>query len=183
MKRSISIGTVAVTASLMAVSAQADKWSDQFPHIKNTGDIPGECSYEAMSQKDYSGRKLTINTHAVPVMGEPTALHAEQFSKLTGAEVNVIHTPAGDLYSKAMVPFQAGQAPYDIVFGFSNFIRDWMQYLEPVPAKYVNMRQMQDVTKSHIDVNSWGGTMMQFPIDGDRHYLKYRKDVIDNPEY
>ncbi|GIT34754.1 MAG: hypothetical protein Ct9H300mP4_10730 [Gammaproteobacteria bacterium] len=25
--------------------------------------------------------------------------------------------------------------------------------------------------------------MIQFPIDGDRHYLKYRKDVIDNPKY
>ena len=92
-------------------AAHADKWSDMFPHIKNSGDIPGECSYESMSKKDYSGRKLTINTHAVPVMGEPTALHAEQFAKLTGAEVNVIHTPAGDLYSKAMVPFQTGQAP------------------------------------------------------------------------
>ena len=64
-------------ATLFAASVYADKWSDQFPHIKNTGDIPGECSYEAMSKKDYSGRKLTINTHAVPVMGEPTALHAE----------------------------------------------------------------------------------------------------------
>ena len=163
-------------------AAHADKWSDMFPHIKNSGDIPGECSYESMSKKDYSGRKLTINTHAVPVMGEPTALHAEQFAKLTGAEVNVIHTPAGDLYSKAMVPFQTGQAPYDIVFGFSQWISDWKQYLEPVPAKYVNMKQMQDVTKSHIDVASWDGTMYQFPIDGDRHYLKYRKDVIDNPE-
>jgi multiple sugar transport system substrate-binding protein len=45
------------------------------------------------------------------------------------------------------------------------------------------MAQMQDVTQSHIDVNSWDGEMIQFPIDGDRHYLKYRKDVIDNPEY
>jgi multiple sugar transport system substrate-binding protein len=42
---------------------------------------------------------------------------------------------------------------------------------------------MQDVTKSHIDVASWDGEMIQYPIDGDRHYLKYRKDVIDNPEY
>lgn len=100
-------------------------------------------------------------------MGEPTALHAEQFEKLTGANVEVVHSPAGDLYSKAMIPFQAGQAPYDIVFGFSNFIRDWMQYLEPVPEYYVNMRQMQDVTKSHIDVASWDGQMMQFPIDGE----------------
>ena len=182
MKRS-NIAIAALAAALSASSvAAADKWSDQFPHIKNTGDIPGECSYESMSQKDYSGLTLTISTHAVPVMGEPTALHAEQFSKLTGAKVDVIHSPAGDLYSKAMIPFQAGQAPYDIVFGFSNFIRDWMAYLEPVPEEYVNMRQMQDVTKSHIDVASWDGQMMQYPIDGDRHYLKYRKDVIDNPE-
>ena len=168
---------------IFAQGAYADKWSDQFPHIKNTGDIPGACSYEATSKKDYSGRTLTISTHAVPVMGEPTALHAEQFSKLTGATVDVVHSPAGDLYSKAMVPFQAGQAPYDIVFGFSNFIRDWMQYLAPVPDKYVNMPQMQDVTKAHQGVASWDGPMYQFPVDGDRHYLKYRKDVIDNPEY
>ena len=168
---------------IFAQGAYADTWSDQFPHIKNTGDIPGACSYEATSKKDYSGKTLTISTHAVPVMGEPTALHAEQFSKLTGATVDVVHSPAGDLYSKAMVPFQAGQAPYDIVFGFSNFIRDWMQYLAPVPDKYVNMPQMQDVTKAHQGVASWDGQMYQFPVDGDRHYLKYRKDVIDNPEY
>ena len=182
MKLSVLSFSVLVGASMLASAANADKWSDKFPHIKNTGDIPGECSFESMSKKDYSGRKLTINTHAVPVMGEPTALHAEHFAELTGAKVDVIHTPAGDLYSKAMIPFQAGQAPYDIVFGFSNFIRDWMMYLEPVPENYVNMRQMQDVTKSHIDVASWDGQMIQYPIDGDRHYLKYRKDVIDNPE-
>ena len=163
--------------------AYADKWSDQFPHIKATGDIPGECSYESISKKDYKGKTLKINTHAVPVMGEPTALHAEQFAKLTGATVDVTHTPAGDLYSKAMVPFQAGQAPYDIVFGFSNFINDWKRYLAPVPKKYTEMRQMKDVTKSHIGVASWDGVMYQFPVDGDRHYLKYRKDVIDNPKY
>ena len=40
---------------------------------------------------------LKINTHAVPVIGQPTALHAEQFAKLTGATVDVTHTPAGDL--------------------------------------------------------------------------------------
>ena len=183
--KTIKTCVTALISALLVFSpvAYADKWSDQFPHIKTTGDIPGECSYESMSKKDYSGKTLKINTHAVPVMGEPTALHAEQFAKLTGAKVDVTHTPAGDLYAKAMVPFQAGQAPYDIVFGFSNFINDWRRYLEPVPKKYVEMKQMQDVTPSHIGVASWDGVMYQFPVDGDRHYLKYRKDVIDNPEY
>ena len=48
MKKMIKISTLTVTASLIAVAAQADKWSDQFPHIKNTGDIAGECYYESM---------------------------------------------------------------------------------------------------------------------------------------
>ena len=40
--------------------AYADKWSDQFPHIKATGDIPGDCSYEKMSKKNYKGKTLKI---------------------------------------------------------------------------------------------------------------------------
>ena len=146
---------ISTTASVLLISSQmayADKWGEQFPHIAATGDIPGMCSYEEMSKKDYSGRTLTINTHAIPVMGEPTALHAEQFEKLTGAKVEVTHTPAGDLFSKAMVPFQAGQAPYDIVFGFSNFINEWKRYLAPVPQEYVD--QMGDVTASTQSVNA-----------------------------
>ena len=68
----------------------------------------------------------------------------------TLAKVDVTHTPAGDLYSKAMVPFQAGQAPYDIVFGFSNFINDWKRYLAPVPKKYMNSTEMKDVYVFHL---------------------------------
>ena len=106
MKLKTFVSTLASVLLIGSQVAYADKWSDQFPHIAATGDIPGMCSYEETSKKDYSGRTLTINTHAIPVMGEPTALHAEQFEKLTGAKVEVTHTPAGDLYSKAMVPFQ-----------------------------------------------------------------------------
>ena len=60
MKITSSVSLLAIGAVLLAGTAQADKWSDQFPHIKNSGDIPGQCSYEAMSKKDYSGQKLTI---------------------------------------------------------------------------------------------------------------------------
>ena len=100
--KTIKTYVVALISALLVLSpvAYADKWSDQFPHIKATGDIPGECSYESMSKKNYKGKTLKINTHAVPVIGQPTALHAEQFAKLTGAKVDVTHTPAGDLLQK-----------------------------------------------------------------------------------
>ena len=41
MKTKVSISLLAAGAALLAGTAQADKWSDQFPHIKNTGDIRG----------------------------------------------------------------------------------------------------------------------------------------------
>ena len=176
------VALIAAMVLLVSNAAFADKWGEQFPHIAKTGDIPGECSYEAMSKKNYEGRTLNISTHAVPVMGEPTALHAEQFAKLTGAKVNVVHTPFGDLFQKTMVPLQTGQTPYDVMFGGSYWIGDWINYIQPVPQKYIDMPQMKDVTRNFIDVASWKGKMMQFPVDGDRHYLKYRADVIDNPE-
>ena len=45
-------GASFLVAATIATQASADQWSDKFPHIKNTGDIAGECSYESMSKKD-----------------------------------------------------------------------------------------------------------------------------------
>ena len=96
-------------------------------------DVPGECSFEAIDAKDYSGRTLNIITHAVPVMGEPTALHAKQFEELTGAKVNVVHVPFGDLFQRIMIPFQTKQDAYDVLFYGSLWIGDFNNYLAPVP--------------------------------------------------
>ncbi|MSO69981.1 MAG: ABC transporter substrate-binding protein, partial [Alphaproteobacteria bacterium] len=44
-------------------------------------DVPGICSYADTDKKDYTGHKITILTHAVPVMGEPVELHSKQFEE------------------------------------------------------------------------------------------------------
>jgi len=87
-------------------------------------DIPGKCSCASTDAKDYAERTLSIITHAVPVMGEPTDLHAKQFEELTGAKVNVVHVPFGDLFQRIMIPFQTGQNAYDVMFYGSLWIGD-----------------------------------------------------------
>lgn len=163
--------------SVLTVYASAENYS-KYGIDK---DIPGLCSYENIDKKDYSGRTLNIITHAVPVIGEPTELHAKQFSELTGAKVNVVHVPFGDLFQRIMIPFQTRQGAYDVLFYPSLWIGDLNPYLAPVPAKYQNTKAMEDVTTNYKDVARWGKTMVQYPIDGDRHYMKYRTDVFDNP--
>jgi multiple sugar transport system substrate-binding protein len=145
-------------------------------------DVAGPCSYASIDAKDYSGRTLSIITHAVPVMGEPTALHAKQFADLTGAKVDVVHVPFGDLFQRVLIPLQSGQAAYDIFFNASLWIGDLNSFAAPVPAEYLAVSGMQDVTQNYKDVATWNGQMIQYPVDGDRHYLKYRTDLFDNPE-
>lgn len=145
-------------------------------------DVPGMCSFEAIGAKDYSGRTLNIITHAIPVIGEPTALHAEHFQKLTGATVNVVHVPFGDLFQRIMIPFQTGQAAYDVLFYGSLWLGDFNSYLAEIPAEYQQNPEMQAVTGTYRDVATWGDKMLQFTMDGDRHYLKYRLDIFENEE-
>lgn len=146
----------------------------------STPDVAGPCSYASIDAKDYSGRTLKIITHAVPVMGEPTDLHAKQFQDLTGAKVEVVHVPFGDLFQKVLTPLQAGQDAYDVFFNASLWIGDLNPYEAPVPDAYLSVPAMQDVTQNYKDVATWNGKMIQYPVDGDRNYLKYRTDLFDN---
>jgi multiple sugar transport system substrate-binding protein len=41
---------------------------------------------------------------------------------------------------------------------------------------------MQSVTPTYKGVATWNGKMLNYTMDGDRHYLKYRSDVFSNPE-
>lgn len=170
------------TAGLAALMLAAPARSQDYSSYGIPSDLPGTCNYAATDAKDYSGKTLNIITHAVPVIGEPTDLHAKQFEELTGAKVNVVHVPFGDLFQRIMIPFQTGQNAYDVMFYGSLWIGDLNPYLQPVPEFYRNSTGMQDVTRNYVDVAKWGDTMVQYPIDGDRHYLKYRTDIFDNPK-
>jgi multiple sugar transport system substrate-binding protein len=172
----------AVTAAFVLGStlASAQDFAKKYGIEK---DYPGPCSYASMSKKDYKGRTLSVITHAVPVMGEPTDLHAKQFEELTGATVNVVHSPFGDLFQRIMIPFQTGQNAYDVMFYGSLWIGDFHDYLAPVPEKYIDTPGMKDVTPTYRKVATWGNTMVQYTVDADRNYMKYRRDVFENPAY
>lgn len=174
--------TLAVSAiTTLTITGVASAATD-YSKYGITNDVAGDCSFASIDAKDYSGKTLNIITHAVPVMGEPTALHAAQFEELTGAKVNVVHVPFGDLFQRILIPFQTKQNAYDVLFYGSLWIGDFSPYLASVPEKYQKTASMKDVTANYKDVASWGDSMVQFPVDGDRHYMKYRTDVFDNPE-
>ncbi|MEM7537684.1 MAG: ABC transporter substrate-binding protein [Chloroflexota bacterium] len=136
-----------------------------------TEDIEGPCSYAATDAKDYSGRTLNVITFA----SESTPLHGASFAELTGATINILYPP-----------FDFGQelmgGTHDVMFYATYQIADMYPLLEPVPAAYLDMAQMQDVTANYMDVATLNGEVVQYPVDGDRHILKYRTDIMEDAD-
>jgi len=144
-------------------------------------DVPGKCSYEEISKKDYSGQTLRILAHVPPVMGEPANLHAAQFAELTGATVDVNNVPFPDLFAEQQRTFSTGVNAYDVIFGGSHWVGDFQQYYAVVPDEYLTDTELSDSTPLVQQIAKWDGETRLFSIDADRHYLKYRTDVINDP--
>jgi multiple sugar transport system substrate-binding protein len=138
-------------------------------------------SSEAIAAKDYRGVILNVLTLEKPVLGEPTELHARQFEQLTGATIIVHHVPFDKFYQELILGLKKHK--YDVLFYGSMWIADVLPYLEPIPQQMLNSPQYQDVLPHYKNIASWGNVPYQVPVDGDRHYLQYRKDLIEDPLY
>lgn len=49
-----------------------------------------------------------------------------------------------------------------------------------MPQCFPDMPEVRSVTSADRQIASWDGCMVQFPIDHDRHDLKYRKEVLES---
>ncbi|WP_176329691.1 extracellular solute-binding protein [Thioflexithrix psekupsensis] len=168
------------SGSLLTV--QARDYVEEFP-IFFVSD--GPYSYSNMDKKDYTGVKLNIITLSPPVMGGPTQLHAAQFSELTGAEMNVVTVPLSELFQKVMTPFFTGTPTWDAIIFPPNWAGDIMApgYLATVPKEMLASPQWQETLPIYRHLTLWGGKTYGIPIDGDKHFLSYRLDAIDNADY
>jgi multiple sugar transport system substrate-binding protein len=157
-------------------------YGDAYANTITVPDVPGPCSYEEMSKKDYSGQTLRILAHVPPNMGEPANLHAQQFAELTGVNIEVNNVAFGDLFAEQQRTFQTGVNAYDVIFGGSHWLGDFAQYYATVPDFYLNETELSKTTTLYQDIAEWEGETKLYKIDGDRHYLKYRTDVYDDAE-
>jgi multiple sugar transport system substrate-binding protein len=138
-------------------------------------------SHEAMAAKNYRGVTLNVLTLATPVLGEPVVLHAREFEKLTGARINITRVPFPEFYQETLLGLR--QNKYDALTFGSMWIADVVRFLEPIPPAILKSAEYRDVLPHYKRIASWGETAYMVPIDGDRHYLQYRRDLLENPDY
>ena len=138
-------------------------------------------SEQDIAAKDYRGVTLNVLTLATPVLGEPVVLHAGEFERLTGARINVTRVPFPQLYQETLLGLR--QNKYDELFFGSMWIADVVAQLQPLPAGMLQSAPYRDVLPHYRHIASWGDTAYMVPIDGDRHFLQYRRDLLESPAW
>ena len=136
-------------------------------------------SHESIATRDYKAVTLRVIALEKPVLGEPVELHAREFEKLTGAKIEITHVPFDKLYQEVLLGLK--QNKYDVLFFGSMWIADVVPYLSPLPTAMLDSVEYRDVLPHYKKVASWGEVPFMVPIDGDRHYLQYRRDLLDDP--
>jgi multiple sugar transport system substrate-binding protein len=142
---------------------------------------PDPYAHETIAKRDYRGATLNVLTLDTPVLGEPVVLHAREFEKLTGARLQITRVPFAQLYQETLLGLR--QKKYDVLFFGSMWIADVVPFLEPIPAAMLQSPQYLDVLPHYKRVASWGDVPYMVPIDGDRHYLQYRRDLLEDAGY
>lgn len=136
--------------------------------------------------KPYEGVTIVVGTQTGPFISGPVKTHRDQWTEMTGGEVEVVEIPYANLFEKIMTSFTTRTHAYDIIIYLAVWAGDIMGGGHVLPfTDYVKTDPTwDDIQPAWKDaILNWEGVTYAYPLDGARTMLYYRKDLIENPEY
>ncbi|GAX39654.1 putative bacterial extracellular solute-binding protein [Tolypothrix sp. NIES-4075] len=111
--------------------------------------------------------------------------HIGNFESLTGAKVNMVAFPFGDLYKKLQQDWSSRTPKYDMAVILSKWLIDFINTndLEDLTNRVQSdfALQWQDIAPIFRDVSaSYKQRIYAIPLDGDFHMVYYRSDLLKN---
>jgi multiple sugar transport system substrate-binding protein len=131
----------------------------------------------------YSGVTVRVVTFTGPQIAEPLQRRAPDFSKATGAKVEVITVPFSDLYQKILTDFATKTNSYDAMVFDPQWMGDYVPagYLEDLTDRVQKDSTLQwnDIAPFFRDFSAtYKGRVYTVPLDGDFQMVYYRKDLL-----
>ncbi|MBN9389795.1 MAG: extracellular solute-binding protein [Chloroflexi bacterium] len=132
--------------------------------------------------KRFDGQTVTVAVGSF--MSSGVNMFKADWEKKTGAKVQVVEIPFGDLYQRLYTSFSTGAGEFDIAIYASNWIPEFAQAnyilnLEKYYPEKTNWNDVVDKTKKLMYVN---GQRYSVPLDGDVIIGYYRKDAFENDQ-
>jgi multiple sugar transport system substrate-binding protein len=143
------------------------------------GKLPGGAG----GQK-FDGIKLTV-VSPEGIISDPVNRFKGPWEQATGAQIETVTFPFGDIHAKYKTALGAGQSLGDIMYFGADFSGDFMGggFMRPTPAWVKDRIDWQDLSPGLQNrILSWGGELQAAPADGDVHMLYYRTDVFEDSD-
>jgi len=165
--------TVAATTTTAAATTTAVATTTAAPTA-----VPTTASLQ------FQGTEINILTFTGPQIAEPLQRRGPDFTKLTGAKVNIITVPFSDLYQKILIDASTKTNSYTGYVLAPQWMPDFVTpgYLEDLTARIKADKALQwdDVQAFFRDFSSsYQGKNYTIPLDGDFHVAYYRTDVLE----
>jgi len=131
----------------------------------------------------FEGVTVNILTFTGPQIAEPLQRRGPDFTKLTGAKINVIVVPFSDLYQKILTDLATGTNSYDAFVFAPQWMGDYITpgYLEELTPRVKADKDIQweDIAPFFRDFSAtYQGKIYTIPLDGDFQMVYYRTDIL-----
>ena len=146
-----------------------------------TATAPGASATSAGgSVQAFSGKTVTVAVGSF--MSAGVNMFKDQWEKKTGAKLQVVEIPFGDLYQRLFASFSTGAGEFDVAIYAANWIPEFaanknILSLEKYYGSKDNWDDVLDKTKRIMYV---GAERYSVPLDGDVIMGYYRKDAFEN---
>jgi multiple sugar transport system substrate-binding protein len=135
------------------------------------------------SGQKFSGVRIRVVTFTGPQIAEPLQRRAPDFSRATGARVEIITVPFSDLYQKILTDFATKTNSYDAMVFDPQWMGDYVPpgYLEDLTNRVQNDSSLQwnDIAPFFRDFSAtFKGRVYTIPLDGDFQMVYYRSDLL-----
>ena len=134
----------------------------------------------AEATKPFAGQTVTVAVGSF--MSSGVNMFKDEWEKRTGARLQVVEIPFGDLYQRLFASFTTGAGEFDVAIYASNWIPEFalnknILSLEKYYGGKDNWDDVLDKTKRIMYV---GSERYSVPLDGDVLIGYYRKDALEN---
>jgi multiple sugar transport system substrate-binding protein len=137
--------------------------------------------------KPYSGTKIRYSTEATPPSIVANQLAQEEFTKLTGIEVEVEIVPLEQVLQKATLDVQGQLGTYDLYYLDQSWMATFSQDTIDPREYYAEKADLampgfdwDDFSKPLVDgISMYDGKMVGVPFDIPIFILMYRKDLLE----
>lgn len=135
----------------------------------------------------FRGTTLQVTWEAGLQAQDPLRFSGPEWTKLTGIRIQVIETPYGELFSRAVTEHLGRTGAFDVISYAPAWQADLVQAgvlepLDPYLARYMPPGSLDDIHPTYRQWMRWRGRTYGIFDDGDVFVVYYRRDLFRDPK-